>query len=83
MLNKRIVPVIKRRDPTLKEFEAAMEEFVKVCKANPEKDFLLLQVYACHGYHFAGFQEVLGPFFNKDTLKQELIPVEKLIREYL
>ena len=45
-----------------------MKEFVNLCKDNPDKDFLLFQIYACHGIRFAGFQEVLGPFFNKKTL---------------
>ena len=31
LLSNRIVPAIKRRDPSLKEFMATMNEFVKEC----------------------------------------------------
>ena len=31
LLSNRIVPAIKRRDPSLKEFMASMNEFVKEC----------------------------------------------------
>ena len=40
-------------------------------------------VLACHGYHVAGFQEVLGAFLDKETLTHEFIPVEKIVRGYL
>jgi hypothetical protein len=36
------MPAINRRDPTLKEFMAAMTAFVELCKNNPKEDFLLL-----------------------------------------
>jgi hypothetical protein len=30
-----------------------------------------------------GYEEVLGPFFAKETMTHEFIPVEKIIRDYL
>jgi hypothetical protein len=65
LLSDRIVQGIKRRDPSLKDFTEAMNEFVQECKSNPTKDFLLFLVFASHGYHVAGFQEVLSPFLDK------------------
>jgi hypothetical protein len=41
-----------------------MKEFVVKAKKNPKKDFLLIQVHACHGFHVHGFQEVLGPYLD-------------------
>ena len=41
-LSNRIMPAMNRRDPTLKEFMAAMTAFVELCKNNPKEDFLLL-----------------------------------------
>ena len=60
-----------------------MDEFVKECNNNPDKKFLLFQVFAGHGYHTAGFEEVLGQFLDKDNLTHEFIPVEKIVRAYL
>ena len=40
LLSNRTVPAIKRRDPSLKDFMAAMDEFVKKCKTYPNKKFL-------------------------------------------
>ena len=40
-------------------------------------------VLACHGYHVAGYEEVLGAFLDKETLTHEFIPVEKIVRGYL
>jgi hypothetical protein len=60
LLNNRIAPAVNRKDPSLKEFMEAMDDFVKKCKANPNKRFLLFQLFAGHGYHSAGNQEVLG-----------------------
>jgi hypothetical protein len=34
MLNNRIAPAITRRELSLKEFLASMDEFVKQCKTN-------------------------------------------------
>jgi hypothetical protein len=41
LLSDRIMPTIKRRNPSLQDFIASMEEFIMECKANPDKDFLL------------------------------------------
>jgi hypothetical protein len=83
LINDRIVPGIKRRDPSLKDFTEAMNEFVQECKSNPTKDFLLFLVFASHGYHVAGFQEVLSPFLDNQNLTHEFIPVENIVRGYL
>jgi hypothetical protein len=68
MLKKRTVAASARRDPTIENFLQAMKEFVAFAKANPDKDFLLIQVHASHGYHVAGKQQVLGPFFDLEAL---------------
>ena len=60
LLNNRINSAIIRRDPSLMDFMASMDEFVNECNNNPDKKFLLFQVFAGHGYHTAGFEEVLG-----------------------
>ena len=64
MLDKRTVAASARRDPTIENFLKAMKEFVVKAKKNPKKDFLLIQVHACHGFHVHGFQEVLGPYLD-------------------
>jgi hypothetical protein len=83
MLEKRTVAVSSRRDPTIENFLKAMKEFVAKAKKNPKKDFLLIQVHASHGFHVHGFQEVLGPYLDLETLNQEFIQVEKIVRGYL
>ena len=83
LLSNRIATAITRKDPSLKDFIESMKEFVEECEKNPDKDFLLLQVFAGHGFHVAGWQEVLSPFVDKETLEQEYIPVEKIVRGYL
>ena len=40
-------------------------------------------VFACHGYHVAGFQEVLSPFLDKEALTHEFISVEEVVRGFL
>ena len=83
LLSNRVMPVIKRKEPSLKDFLVSMDEFVKECKENPDKDYLLLQVNAGHGYHAGGFQEFLSAYLDKETLTHEFIPVEKIVRGYL
>jgi hypothetical protein len=80
LLHKRIVQASARLDPTLDNHVAVLDEFIKKARASPEKDFLLFCVYACHGYHADGFQEVLGPYFNNETQSLEFIPVENYVR---
>ena len=82
ILSARTLQESARGDPTLNNYLASMEEFVAEAKANPEKDYLLLQVLASHGYHSVGFQEVLGPYLNLETLQYEFIPVEKMVRRH-
>ena len=82
ILSARTLQKSARGDPTLNNYLASMEEFVAEAKANPEKDYLLLQVLASHGYHSVGFQEVLGPYLNLETLQYEFIPVEKMVRRH-
>ena len=81
MLHKRTVPVSARLDPTSDNHLAVLDEFIKKAIANPEIDFLMISVYACHGYHADGFQEVVGPYFNNETKTLEFIQVEKYIRD--
>ena len=83
LLAKRTVPASARRDPTIENFLKAMKEFVEKAKKNPGKDFLLIQVHASHGYHVGGFQEILGPYFDLETLTHEYIQVERIVRGYL
>jgi hypothetical protein len=83
MLDKRTVAISARRDPTIENFLKAMKEFVAKAKKNPKKDFLLIQVHASHGFHVHGFQEVLGPYLDLETMNQEFIQVEKIVRGYL
>ena len=56
LLAKRTVQPSARRDPTIENFLKSMKEFIKKAKENPDKDFLLIQVHASHGYHVDGFQ---------------------------
>ena len=56
LLAKRTLPASARREPTIENFLKAMNEFVQKAKENPDKDFLLIQVHASHGYHVDGFQ---------------------------
>jgi hypothetical protein len=44
-----------------------MDEFIAQAKANPDKDFLYIQVFASHGFNVAGFQAVLGDYFDLET----------------
>jgi hypothetical protein len=46
---------------------AELDEFVAEANKHPENDYLLIQVFAGHGYHVDGYQEVLGPYFNYET----------------
>ena len=46
---------------------AAIDEFIAKAKAETGKKFLVLVVCASHGYHAAGCQEVLGPYFDNET----------------
>ena len=55
LLSKRTVQASSRQDPTIENFEKAMQEFVEKAKLNPGKDFLLIQVFASHGFHVDGF----------------------------
>ena len=55
-LAKRTVPASARRDPTIENFLKAMKDFVAKAKANPDKEYLMIQVHASHGYHVDGFQ---------------------------
>ena len=83
LLSKRTVQASARRDPTIENFKKSMKEFVDKAIANPEKEYLLIQVHASHGYHVGGFSEVLGPYLNLETLTHEYIPVENIVRGYL
>ena len=56
LLAKRTVQPSARRDPTIENFLKSMKEFIKKAKENPDKDFLLIQVHASHGFHVDGFQ---------------------------
>ena len=56
LLAKRTVQASARRDPTIENFLKAMKEFVAKAKINPDKEYLLIQVHASHGYHVDGFQ---------------------------
>ena len=56
LLAKRTVPASARRDPTIENFLKAMKEFIAKAKVNPDKEYLLIQVHASHGYHVEGFQ---------------------------
>ena len=69
-------------DPTLENYEKALLEFIAEAKANPQKNFLFFQLFASHGYHVGGFQEVATPYFDPVDKSNKLIPVEKLVRAH-
>jgi hypothetical protein len=55
LLNDRFVSASQRLDPTSDNFSAVLDEFVAEAKKYPENDYLLIQVFAGHGYHADGF----------------------------
>ena len=83
LLNKRIVSASARLDPTFENFLNVLDEFIAEAKNYPEMDFLMIQVFAGHGYHAYGFQEVLGPYFNHETQTLEYLAVEQMVRDRL
>lgn len=66
-LSKRTVQASARKDPNLGNYKKALEDFVEEAKKNPTKKFLLIQIFASHGYHVDGFQQVATPYFNYET----------------
>ena len=47
---------------------------------NPDKNYLQIQSFVCHGYNLMGFQCVPTSNYDPLTKNFEIIPVEKLIR---
>lgn len=69
-----------RKDPTLTNYMAIWKQFLEKAKNNPDKLYLLIQSFACHGYHVGGFQEVPTNYYDHETKGYVMIPVEKYTR---
>ena len=68
LLSNRTIQRNARSNPTLHNYLKAMEDFVAEAKANPEKDYLEILCLASQGYSVGGFQEVLIPYYDPDTM---------------
>jgi hypothetical protein len=55
-VEERIQSADMRRDPSIENYEIALKAFIEKAKKDPSRKYLLIQSFACHGYHVGGFQ---------------------------
>jgi hypothetical protein len=57
-----------------------LKAFLDKAKKNPDKNYLQIQSFSCHGYSIMGLQAVATPYYDPLTKNYEIIPVESLVR---
>ena len=79
-VEERIEAASMRKEPTLANYMSILNKFIEKAKLNPNKNYLQIQSFCCHGYHVLGFQEVATNYYDPLTKGYVMIPVEKLAR---
>lgn len=69
-----------RRDPSIENYKIALSAFITKANNDPKRKYLLIQSFACHGYHVGGFQQVPTPYYDHENKSYVMIPVENLVR---
>jgi hypothetical protein len=57
-----------------------LKAFVDKAKKNPDKNYLQIQSFSCHGYSIMGLQAVATPYYDPLRKNYEIIPVESHVR---